>query len=114
QRARNAHGSTIIPERRIVAARRVVMEHDEIANAFPRERREPVVFRDLRFIEALCREERQELRDAGLDEVDARRFERLHEAGREPERDAVLVPELLASARRKTQQTRFSERTAVQ
>src|SRR5690606_9351678 len=72
QGARNAHRAAIIPEWRIVAAGRMVVQHDEVADALPRERRESVVLRDLRLIETPRREERQELGDAGLDEMNAR------------------------------------------
>ena len=59
----------------------------------------PVVFVALDRVEALVGEQREQPRDAGLDQVDAGRFQRLDEAARQAERDDVAVPGELAPAR---------------
>src|SRR5690606_37611822 len=56
----------------------------------------------------------EQFRDAGLDEMNARGFERLEESAREPERDDGLVPCFLAPAGREAQKVWLSERAAVE
>src|SRR5207244_400466 len=51
---------------------------------------------------------------AALNQLNAGRFERLHESGGEPDRDAVLVPYLLSTAGVEAQQAGFGERLAVE
>src|SRR3546814_6061561 len=52
--------------------------------------------------------------DRHLDEIDAGRFQRFEEAARQPHRDAIMRPGLLALARLETQHARFGHRFAVE
>jgi hypothetical protein len=74
----------------------------------------PVVALDLAFAEVARREQRHQPRDARLDEVDRSRFERLEEPAREPERDDVLVPRLLAPPGEEAQLVGRGERLALE
>ena len=80
----------------VVAPVRLIVEDDEIADVLV-ERRASIRLYSSRSsgIEALVREEREQPGDAGLDQVDAGRFERLEEARRQAERDARSVPGFL-------------------
>src|SRR5436305_6090886 len=73
-----------------------------------------VVFIDRHSVETAAREIVDEPYRRGLNQLDARRLKRLHEAGGEPHRDAVLVPHLLATARGESQKSRFTDRLAVE
>src|SRR3546814_5139421 len=78
---------SIIPERRIVAPRRVEMEDDEIADILRQILHRAIIFVALDIGAALVGKQGDQLGDAGLDKVDAGRFERLDEPARQPERD---------------------------
>src|SRR3546814_4598592 len=86
------HRPAIIPERRIVAPRRVEMEDDEIADILRQILHRAIIFVALDIGAALVGKQGDQLGDAGLDKVDAGRFERLDEPARQPERDDVPVP----------------------
>jgi len=60
------------------------MEDDEVADVLHHLLHLPVVLVSLDRIEATVREEGQQLRDPALDEVDARRLQRLDEPARQP------------------------------
>src|SRR5690606_17726264 len=92
----------------------MVMQDDEVPSAFPSARAESVVLVDLDRIEPAAGKQCQQPRDAYLHEMNARRLERLHEAARQTEPDAVLVPELLAPAGREAQKARLCQRPSVQ
>src|SRR6185295_15541605 len=57
---------------------------------------------------------RGELRQAALDQVDAGGLERLEKPRRQPERDAVAVPEFAASAGGEAQRARVGQWLAIQ
>ena len=60
------------------------------------------------------REHLNQPRDARLDKHDAGRFKRFEEAGRKPQRDNILVPELAALAAGELQYARVRERLAIE
>src|SRR3546814_10048678 len=73
------HRPAIIPERRIVAPRRVEMEDDEIADILRQILHRAIIFVALDIGAALVGKQGDQLGDAGLDKVDAGRFERRSE-----------------------------------
>src|SRR3546814_20206786 len=73
------HRPAIIPERRIVAPRRVEMEDDEIADILRQILHRAIIFVALDIGAALVGKQGDQLGDAGLDKVDAGRFERAEE-----------------------------------
>src|SRR3546814_1528477 len=64
-------------------------------------------------IEIAIREMREQLGDAVLDQVDARRFERFEESRSEAERDDVGVPRALPHPGAEAQRSGFGERAAL-
>ena len=60
------------------------------------------------------RQQRDQLVDPGVYEVDRGRFERLHEARREPDGDHVAVPRLLSPPGDEPQEVRLRARLARQ
>jgi hypothetical protein len=74
------------------------VQDDEVADQLDLQGGQAVVFVDLHGIEALVREQGQQLGDPGLDQVDAGAFQRLQEARRQADGHAVLDPGLLAAA----------------
>src|SRR5690606_40694093 len=74
----------------------------------------PVVFRDLDRIEVAVREQREELRDARLGQVNRRGLQGLEEAGREAEGHAVAAPGFEAPAGREREVARLGERLAFE
>src|SRR5262249_24406695 len=97
-----------------VASRRLVVQDDEVTHLVELVDLQTVVFLGVGRIERAIREDRSELRDTALDEMNARRLERLQEYPCEAERDQVLVTELATSARRKAQKARLGLRSAVE
>src|SRR3546814_13449088 len=89
------------PEGRVGALIGAIMEDDEVADAFIVEGDAPVVGVDVDGGEIAVGEVREQLGDAVLDQVDARRFERLEEARREAERDDIAGPRPLRSEARR-------------
>jgi hypothetical protein len=69
---------------------------------------------DVGLLEARVREERGQPRDRRLDQVDAGRLQRLHEARRQPQRDHVAVPGPAALAGDEAQHPRLGQRLAVE
>ena len=102
------------PERRVVALGGRVMQHEEVADFLELDARQRVEFVDGRLIEPVAREHEQQPRDRGEHQVDAGRFERLEETAREAERDAILLPDLLAPPGHETQRPRRVQRLAVE
>ena len=90
------------------------MEDDEVADVLEQVLHLLVIFVALDRVEALVREERDQLGDAALDEMDAGRFERLDEAARQAHRDDVAVPGLLAAAGGEGEAARVRERLALE
>ena len=68
------------------------MEDDEVADVLEHVLHLAVIFVALERVEAPVREQREQLGDAALDEVDAGRFERLDEPARQAQRNDVRVP----------------------
>ena len=92
----------------------VIMQDQEIADRAPFEIGLAVELGDVRRVEAGAREQAQQPGDARLDQMDAGRFERLHEPRRQPERDAVLHPHRAPFAGGELQRARLGERCAVE
>ena len=113
QRVGHRHVAAMLPER-FGALVGLVVQHDEIAAALELELQLPVVFVDVGLVERGIREEAHQPRHGRLDEVDAGRFQRLHEAAGEADRDAVPVPEFPAHAGDEAQRPRIGERFAVE
>src|SRR5690606_25247266 len=95
---RQLHVAAINPELRVVALVGVIMQHEEITDAFELPGHGAIVWLDLDRGDVAIGEERHEVGEAALDQVDAGRLERLEESGRQPERETVLVPKLLAAS----------------
>ena len=72
----------------------------------------PVVFVDVRLADAVPRKHLHEPHDAALDQVDAGRFQRLDEAARKADGNAVAVPGLAALARPELDDARLGEHLA--
>src|SRR3546814_10685388 len=89
------------------------MEDDEVADAFIIEADAGVICVDIGGAEIAARKMREQLGDAVLDQMDARRFERFEESRSEPERDDIGVPRALPHPRAKAQRSRFGERAAL-
>ena len=111
QAVRERHLATGLPERAVARAQ-MVMEEDEVANALHLLGGLGVVFGDHRRIEALVGEELLQPLDAGLDQRDAGRFQRLQKSRGQAERDAVPRPCDFAPARREAQAARLHGRRA--
>src|SRR5688572_33243749 len=95
ERVWNGHVLTVSPER-LVPPIGYVMQDDEVADL--------LVLRDAQLVELLLcgridgggqRYQGQESEHGRLHEMQAGRFERLHEAPGQPERHAVAIPEFL-------------------
>src|SRR5690606_3148529 len=107
-------GAAMSPERTVLALTESIVHDQEIANALELQARSAIEFGFQCGIERLVGEQAPQLFDAGLDERNARRLERLQETARQPERDAVLVPDLLAHSRPEAQHVRLGERSTLQ
>src|SRR3546814_14622378 len=68
------------------------MEDDEVADAFIIEADAGVICVDIGGAEIAARKMREQLGDAVLDQMDARRFERFEESRSDPERDDIGFP----------------------
>ena len=71
QAFRYFHRAAVVPERRVVALRRVVVQHQEVADLVDLEVRLAIELVDIVLVEIAVREQVEQLRDAGLDQVDA-------------------------------------------
>src|SRR4051794_8551791 len=90
------------------------MEDDEVADVFERPLDLPVVFVAFYRIEPAIREQAEEPRNPGLDEVNGRRFEGLDEAAREAERNDIAIPGELAPPCAERQMPRFRKGLALE
>ena len=104
----------MVPERIAGAPSDLVVRDDEVAHVLEFEPRLPIIFVDVGRGETGRREQRQQLVDAGLDQMDAGRFQRLEEAGRRPDRNDVLLPRLQAPARPEADRPRIGQRFTVE
>ena len=112
QRVRDVHGATGAPERRVLAAGHVVVQHDEIADVFDLVVGLAVVFVDVGLADAVAREHLHQPHDAALDQVDAGRFQRLDEAAGQADGDAVASPGLAPLAGPELDDARLGEHLA--
>ncbi|MHC1608583.1 hypothetical protein KO13_14540, partial [Listeria monocytogenes] len=108
------HACALPPERRVVALGGLVMQDQEIADAFVFEAGLPVVLVHQHRVAVAIREHRQQPADAGLDQVDAGGFQRLHETGGQTQRYAVALPRLASHAGGEAQWTRRAQCFAVE
>ena len=108
------HVADIAPELRVVALGGLVMQDDEIAHVIEQLAHAAVVLVALQRADRLAGKQREQPRDAVLDQVDAGRFERLHEARRKPDGDDIVDPALFAAARWRSASARFGQRLAVE
>src|SRR6185312_7971453 len=114
QRLRQLHRAAVAPEIGVLPLSHAVMRDQEIAQALVLVAGETVVFQRQRRIEAAVGKEIDEPRGGILDELDARRLERLQEAGGEPDRDAVAAPDLPAHTGNEREQPRLAKRAAAE
>src|SRR6187431_2399733 len=114
QRGRHFHRAAVLPERRVVALRGLVVQDDKVTRALVLDTRLRVDLVDVGLIEVGTREQRHQPRDRRLDQVDVGGLDRLEEPGRQTQGDAVAVPYALASARHEGDVPRFVQRLAVQ
>ncbi len=114
QPLRRGEVAAIIPERRIVARRGVVMQHQEVADVDVFAQRLVVEALDFPRSERPRREQRHQPRDGRLDEMDRGRLERFEETAGKPQRDHVLLPRPGPVARRKAQLVGLGQRLAVE
>ena len=110
----DAHRPAVVPERRVVALRGLVVQDDEVADTLVFELGLRVVFGDVGGVETGMREEAHHPRDRSLDQVDAGRLERFEKTAGQSDGHAVAVPELLAPAGLEPDVARFGQRGAVQ
>jgi hypothetical protein len=94
--------------------RGAIVKNQEIADSFHLERGFGVVAILQPLAHVAVGQHLDEPCDARLDQVDARRFERLEEAARETQRDAIARPHSFAAPRHESQDTRFGERSPIQ
>ena len=114
QRGRHLHRAAVLPERRVVALRGLVVQDDKVTRAFVLDARLRVDLVDVGMIEVGTREQRHQPRDRRLDQVDIGGLDRLEKPGRQTQGDAVAVPDALAPARHEGDVPRFVQRLAVQ
>ncbi len=92
----------------------VVMHDQEVANALVFEGDLPVVPIDVGLPEGAVGKVIEQQGDAAVDQMDAGGFERLEEAGGEPDGNAVLAPAHPSSSGRESQPQRIAQRAALQ
>ncbi len=68
------------------------MQDDEVARVLVHFAHLAIIFVSLDRVEVRVREQREQLHDPALDEMDACRFQRFHETARQPKRDHVGIP----------------------
>src|SRR5256884_2406990 len=103
-----------MPEGGVTPLGREVVQDQEVADALVLDRRLLVVAVDEHGPAVSVRQQVDEPRDTGLDQIDAGRLERLHESTRQSDGDAVFVPEFLAHAGCELQDARLGEGSAVE
>lgn len=78
QRVGNIHRRAIAPQLAVVALRQLIVQHNKIADAFKFCGRDMIIFVDNKRPEILVGKQRQQLRYARLNQMQAGRFERFH------------------------------------
>ena len=111
---RDGHRIAVAPERRVFALSCLVVEDHEVADALDLIDRLLVVLVDVDLREIPAGKHADQLGDAGLDQVDAGRFQRLQEAAGQANRDHVALPEALATTGREAQPVQRPERRTIQ
>jgi len=114
QAVRRFERPAIVPEVGVVALRRAIMQHQEVADIDVFLHRELVVTVDLHLVEAARRKPGHQSRDAGLDQVDAGGFKRLEESAGKADRDHVLYPGFPAMAGEETERARVGQRLSIE
>src|SRR5688572_2889837 len=109
----NLHGTATAPERRVLAARHVIVEHDEIPDVLELVVGLVVVFVDVRLTDAVARKHLHQADDAALDEMDAGGLEGFDEATGQSDGDTVASPGLAALPRAELDDPRLEERLAL-
>ena len=104
----------MVPEGRVIALGRVVVQDDEVAHLLELGLRAGVETVDIGLFETGAREHLQQFGDAGLDQVDRGRFQGFDEARGQADGDAVLHPGLFAPPGDEADQPRIGQRLAVQ
>jgi len=110
----NRHARGLSPQRRIAALHGVVMQDEKIPDALVLQGADTVVFGDHQRIEITIGKQRQQPADRGLNQVNAGRFQRLHEAGGKTDGDAVAIPRCTPASGDEAQRTRLAQRFAVE
>ena len=113
QRIRNRHVGAVAPEFGVVASGQLVMHDDEVAHRFVSNGHVAVEFVDQLGAAVALREQRNELAHGRLDQVDAGRFERLDEAGRQADRHTILDPRFAPAPGHEAQLARLSQRRRI-
>src|SRR6185312_10573898 len=113
EQGRQARFAALAPKR-LGARAEPIVEHEKIADPRVLVTHQPVVLGGFRRIERAIGKQGEELDDAALDRVAARRLQGLQESGGGADRNAVAVPELLAAARREMQLPRARQRRAFE
>src|SRR5438309_1170515 len=104
----------MVPERIAGSARDLVVGDDEVSHILIFGVRLKVILLDVGSRESRGWEHREKPVDRGLNEMNAGRLERLEEAGREANRDDVLVPRLEPPTGSEAHRSRVGERFAVE
>jgi hypothetical protein len=92
--AGTGHLRSLLPVGRVAAVGHLVVQDDEVADEFDLGPGLGVEFVDVALADALRGEVLQQAHDGALDQVDAGRLDRLQEAARQADRDAVVRPGL--------------------
>src|SRR5579863_2988578 len=96
------------------ALRQAIVRDQEVARPLVIEGKLPVVAVDVGRPEMAVGEERQQEKDAALDQMDAGGLERLEESRRQADGDAVLVPAEPAPPGRELQAQRIAQRPSLE
>jgi len=104
----------VAPEWRVIALGRLVVQHQKIAHAFVFVAGLAVELIAQRHVAMPIRKHDQQTIDAGLDQMDCGRFQRLDEAAGQPERDAIAMPDLVADAAGEAQCAWLGQRLAIE
>jgi len=114
QRLGDRHGAAIVPERRVISLRRVVMQNDEVADMLKFATRLPIVFVDIHLTAGSAGEKRNQASDCGLNQMYAGRFKGLEKAAGQTDRDAIAAPCLPADSGHESKGARRGQRLSVE
>src|SRR5258708_10505448 len=95
----------MVPERLTAPARHLVMGDDEVAHVLIFEARLAIIFIDVSLVETRRRKHREQAVNAGLDQMNAGRFERLAQTRRKTQSATLLFPHLWSPTRLPPQYT---------